>query len=197
MGNKEKQPQGLVTIERVVAFVLGPAVVAGAGWLSTLLAREIGIEVSSKEMIGVFSAAALGAAGLVYKWLDGRSKHTLVAVEKEAQKVLTDVGVSPSAQDGIIHMAEADLEKFAQNIIGKTVGVIHTAETTVPSTSTEPQSIPVAVHDPAPPTPVPATPSLAPVQPQQPVAAQPTVMAPEDPVALPTNAPLYPDPTTV
>lgn len=70
--NESSEPSGLLSIERVVAFVLGPAVTAGAGRLSVWLAESAGVHLSGPEIVAAFGAGGVAAAGLVYKWLHGR-----------------------------------------------------------------------------------------------------------------------------
>jgi hypothetical protein len=67
----------LGSIERVVAFVVGPIVVAGSATLSGWLSTKIGVQVSSATITGAVATGGLTAGALAYKWLDGRS-YTLV-----------------------------------------------------------------------------------------------------------------------
>lgn len=183
MSNTEQelatQPSGLVTIERVVAFVVGPAVVAGSAWLSAFLASKLGVEVASGEITAVAATGGIGAAGIIYKWLDGRSKSTLQKTQllaENAQKFVAKEGVPIATQDGIIHIAEKDFIAFAHSVAQSTADVIQKA--TVPTTKpaseqSEPEVPPVEdepiippLHDPAPATPLDAEPPI-------PVAQQP------------------------
>lgn len=164
------QPSGLVTIERAVAFVVGPAIVAGSAWLSAFLASKLGVEVSSSEITAVAATGGIGAAGLIYKWLDGRSKHTLqqaqIASEK-AQGFITKEGVPLATQDGIIHIAEKDLRSFAEGIAEHAVNTATEVikKATVPVTMSAPEQsepdVPLVQDEPivqSPVDPAPATP---------------------------------------
>lgn len=70
-----KDPRFL-SIERFVAFILGPIVIALSGSLSVWLAKEAGVHISAHELVGIFATGGLAAGALVWKWLDGRAKST-------------------------------------------------------------------------------------------------------------------------
>lgn len=116
MNAQDVPPQtatGFWSIERVVAFIVGPLVAAGAGWLSTFLARELGVPIAAETIVGVFGIGTLTAGGLAYKWLHGRQlemtlKHNAV-IEQLARE----------PYEGIIHTSLHDLEGLAQNVVEK------------------------------------------------------------------------------
>lgn len=170
------QPAGLVTIERAVAFVVGPVVIAGSAWLSAWLASRLGVEVSSGEITAVAATGGIGAAGLIYKWLDGRSKHTVATLQLDAQaasSALATAGLPVKDQQGIVHMAEEDLKKLVEGAANQAVDAFHKA--TPAGDPAEP--IIASPHDPAPATPIeppapidPAAPVLDPQTAEQPPA---------------------------
>jgi hypothetical protein len=129
---------GFWSIERFVAFIVGPVVAAGAGWLSTFLATEAGISVNSESIVAIFGAGALSAGGLVWKWLHGRQ------VEMQVQGTLAAVNQVPGASD-FIHTTLHDLEGLAQSAAGKAVAAINGG-----SPTEQPPPIPPALGDPAP-----------------------------------------------
>lgn len=109
------------SIERVVAFILGPVVIAGAGWLSTFLAKEIGMPVSSETIVGVFGVGALGAAGLAYKWLHGRQLEMSLT---QANEALISGALGSSVGEGFVHTTLRDLEGLAQSSAHHAVSAI-------------------------------------------------------------------------
>lgn len=151
------QPSQLVTIERAVAFVIGPVVVAGSAWLSAWLSTKVGIKVSPGEITGVAATGGIGAAGLIYKWLDGRSKHTLQEFSFDQQKaayLLKQAGISP---EDLENVAKDAADKAAQKISRSTekmqgVNPGSIVPTDVPPVLDEP-IVPSPI-DPAPPTPI-------------------------------------------
>ena len=109
---------GFWSIERFVAFVLGPAVTAGAGWLSTFLAKKWGIHIDGPELAGIFATGALSASGLAYKWLHGRQveMHATAAVAAAEAKL----SVIPGASE-LIHTTAADLAGIAEQAAAEAV----------------------------------------------------------------------------
>ena len=141
--------KGFWSIERFVAFILGPAIAAGAGWLSTFLAREIGIHVSAESMVVVFGLGTVSAGGLAYKWLHGRQ------VEMQVQGDLAKVEKAIPGAGGFIHTTVHDLEGLAESVAAKAVGHPMPAAPAAPAPASSdlppPEvSIPPAAHDPAP-----------------------------------------------
>jgi hypothetical protein len=109
---EEKTSTSLISIERVVAFVVGPAVVAVSGWASTQLLK-LGVHVSAPEVTAAFATGGLAAAGLVWKWLDGRQKD-LAPVLKPLESGLSTADKIPGVE-GMIHTTLQDLEGLAQH----------------------------------------------------------------------------------
>jgi hypothetical protein len=164
----------LVSIERVVAFLLGPIVVAGSGTLSAYLATKVGIEVSASTITGAFATGGLAAGALAWKWLHGRQIQPLLNTAGkylgEAQTgIATLGGVSVAKQDDVLHTTFAELEALAEKTAkkvaaeitgpkaGETEGKTSAADTTLwiapPAQTSEPPPptpIPVAANDPAP-----------------------------------------------
>jgi hypothetical protein len=142
-----KSAAGFWSIERFVAFLLGPAIAAGAGWFSTFLAREIGIKVNKESIVVIFGAATLAAGGLAYKWLHGRQVEMQVSAELAKVEAIPGVG-------GLVHTTVHDLEGLAESAASKVVGQHMPAP--VPAASSPsadlppPVSVPPAAHDPAP-----------------------------------------------
>ncbi len=155
------------SIERAVAFVVGPIVSAGAGWLSLFLANNVpGLPaVPGQAIYGLAGAATLSTAALFHKWLDGRSKQTQALLgqarsfEHLAQPLLSTAGITPGVESGFIHTTLVDLEGLAQHAAAKAVAGIQKAapastEYIVPAAPPPVQPIQPATNDPAPVTPV-------------------------------------------
>jgi hypothetical protein len=103
----------LITIERSVAFAVGPLVAAGAGWLSTFLAAKLGINESAEAIVGVYVVGQGGAFYLANKWLGGRQAAYLLKIEHEAASlghVAAALGIGAPAQ----HAAAGDLMKLLE-----------------------------------------------------------------------------------
>ncbi len=104
------QPTGLVTIERFVAFVLGPAVTLAASWLSVFLLKTLKFHVEPSEIVGALVVGGTSAAGLAYKWLHGKQVEMKMApLVAEAQNSL------PAGANELIHTTLHDLEGLAQS----------------------------------------------------------------------------------
>jgi hypothetical protein len=152
------------SIERSVAFVVGPIVSAGAGWLSLFLANNVpGLPTVPGEAIyALAGAATISTAALFHKWLDGRSKQTqqlgatVHNVENFAQPLLDTAGITPAIESGGLETLRADLERMAENAAARAVGAIHKSEVEQPAQPQPPpvQPIQPATSDPAPATPV-------------------------------------------
>lgn len=130
------QDKKLLSIERVVAFVLGPIVVAASGTLSAWLATEVGANVSPAEITGAFATGGLTAGAAVWKWLHGRQVY---------EQLQVDAAHVPGAS-GFIHTTLADLEGLAHS------AAQHVAAQIGGGTGSSPPSIePIpAASDPAP-----------------------------------------------
>ena len=147
------------SIERTVAFVVGPVVSAGAGWLSLFLANNVpGLPTVPGEAIyALAGTATIGTAALFHKWLDGRSKHTLEQLRGDLDKgqtLLSSAGITPVAQEGFVHGSIADIERIAENAAARAVGAIHQVEVKQPAQPPPVPPIQPATSDPAPATPV-------------------------------------------
>lgn len=157
----EKTP--LVSIERIVAFVVGPVVIAGSGTLSAWLSTKVGIKVSAPEITGAFATGGLAAGALAWTWLKGRQIPLLAQGQQAvstAENALSTLGVSKGTQDGVIHIAEEDLKRLLEDTAQKAVDAIHGGKEYV----AKPEfvvggPIPAAANDPAPSTPVQAEPA--------------------------------------
>lgn len=174
---------GLLSVERVVTFLVGPIILALAGWLSAEVATLTSIQLSPELVGGAGIAGVLGATALIYKWLDGRSKHTLAQLDiihTKISAVLGSVGVTPTMQEGFVHIALADLEHLAEHASQSAVNLVHghigvlvdtkldeKVSALVKSAQQPVQEKPVSEP---PPTPIPAAVDPAPATP---VAAQP------------------------
>lgn len=114
----------LISIERVVTFVLGPIVIAGSGTLSAWLSTQVGVHISAPEITGAFASGGLAAGALVWKWLHGRQKAPILmppGVTKVLNTVEGTVGnlgipenVQESAVKNVFHLAEGEAEKIAE-----------------------------------------------------------------------------------
>lgn len=177
----------LVSIERVVAFVLGPAVVAGSGWLSTWLATKLGIKISSEQLVGIFATGGLSAGALAWKWLHGRQQAPVIIrdafgnathVFDTVSNTLTELGITKAQQATAEHVGLARVEEIARQIADKVVAALPTpgpveggsweagrgvgSGTISNSPAVPPVSAPIApaANDPAPATPVQAEEAL-------------------------------------
>lgn len=192
----ENQPQpvpsssGLISIERVVAFVLGPIVVAASGTISAA-AVKWGFNVTPKVVEGAFITGGLAAGAAVWKWLQGRQKPPIVLedgkhVLNTVSGMVEDLGIHPAQQQAIERQVLGVLEEHAHAIVEQLAAhiTVRDQQPTQPAGKTsvapaeatvqapEPvEPIPPAVGDPAPVTPVPPT---APVPQPEPPVAPPT-----------------------
>lgn len=119
---------GLLSVERIVTFFLGPIVLAVAGFLSIEAGRLAGVSLSQELVAGIGMSGVLGATALIYKWLDGRSKHTLAKLDIAHTRIvhlLETAGVSSPAQAGFVKLALADLEHVAEHASQSAVNLIH------------------------------------------------------------------------
>lgn len=186
------QPAGLITIERAVAFVVGPIVIAGSGTLSAWLSTKLGVRVSSSAIGGAFATGGLTAGAAVYKWLDGRSKSTLQKAEHVAAAVQTFLqkdGVPLDVQKAIIHVGQGDLEMLAETAAAKAVAGLRVSESMASAADEVMKVIVSSPIDPAPSTPLPPPPVVSPVAadpPAQPVAAASPLAGPPLPADPPT-----------
>jgi hypothetical protein len=76
-----------MTIERFVAFFLGPIIAAAAAWL-TGAAAKYGLHLNPAEVTALATAGALTAAGSVVTWLKGRQNPEILKLEAEAKSEL-------------------------------------------------------------------------------------------------------------
>lgn len=113
------EPTGLVTIERVVAFILGPIVTALAGRLSVWLAETAGVHLGAPEIVAAFGAGALGAASLVYKWLNGRQ------LEMSLKNNVLVKEIEKEPPEGFIATTARDLEGLAQSAAAQALASVH------------------------------------------------------------------------
>lgn len=199
------QPIGLITIERVVTFVVGPLVIAGSGTLSAWLSTKVGVHVSSSAIVGAFATGGLTVGAAVYKWLDGRSKSTLQKAEHvaiEGHMLLQKEGVSLDVQNKFISVGEADIKKLAEDAAAKAVAGLNQAttnlqptESMIPAADEMMETITPSLIDPAPSTPLPPPPVAPPVaaahsaQSAHPLAGPPL---PADPPTLQQLQPVVP-----
>ena len=114
------------SIERKVAFIIAPVVMALAGALSaslTGLASKIipGVPVPSGEAIyAVAGAGILGAAGVLHMWLKGR-QIIPAALVTEGKAILGDPvahGVVSTAVEDLEQIAERTAKRVAAEILG-------------------------------------------------------------------------------
>ena len=114
------------SIERVVAFVLGPAVTAGAGYVALLVSELPGAPHVSGETVYAFaSAVALSTGGLVYKWLHGRQLEA--SAKADLAHLEHTLGVSAAFTEpleGFIKTTAADLEGLAQSAATRAVEAV-------------------------------------------------------------------------
>lgn len=156
MNAVDQPPQsatGFWSIERFVAFILGPAVTAGSTWLSAFLASKLGVKLSSDAIIAAIGVGGLSGGGLAYKWLHGRQ------IEMTVRKDLApfETGVAGVLGEGFIKTTVHDLEGLAQSAASHAVAAV----TKQPTVTKQPMNtaadlsppdvpIPPAANDPAP-----------------------------------------------
>lgn len=160
MSTPARAQGSFLSIEKAVAFVVGPVVAAGAGWLSTFLATRLGVNISQEAIVGIYGTGQLTAFGLAYKWLHGKQVEMQVqgAIAK-VEPLAASMGIAPAVQEGFVHVALADLEHLAEHAAATAVGAIHQVQVKQPEVKQEAQPppvppIPPAANDPAPATPV-------------------------------------------
>jgi hypothetical protein len=112
------------SIERVVAMVVGPLATAGSGWLALVISTNLPghPQVSSGAIYAFASTVAGGTATLIYKWLAGRSAHTLAVLRHEAdavQPMLSSVGVTPALEAHVGSAVLAHVEQIAEAVAKK------------------------------------------------------------------------------
>lgn len=64
-------------IGRIVAVVVTPVVMGASAWFATWASEHLpgAPEIAAKDLGELAAAGALGAALVLYKWLDNRGKH--------------------------------------------------------------------------------------------------------------------------
>lgn len=115
----QPEDSGLISIERVVAFVLTPVVVALSGTLSAA-AVKWGFNVSPKVIEGAFATGGLMAGAAAWKWLHGRQLYERGKVE------LAKVEAEVPGAAGFIHTTLHDLEGLAQSAANKAAAAVGT-----------------------------------------------------------------------
>lgn len=92
---------GFWTVERAVAFVLGPLLVVGTGLLAAYLTTKLGVKVDAATIATTFSTPAIAVAAFVWKWLHGRQSAAdaklTAAVKLISEMILAtgDAGPTP------------------------------------------------------------------------------------------------------
>lgn len=97
-----------MSIERLVAFILGPIIAAASAWLAGAAAKY-GLHLSAGEVTAVATAGAVSAGTGVVTWLKGRQSPELLKIEADAKAAL---GKLP---EGL----RAELEEFIQAEVAK------------------------------------------------------------------------------
>jgi hypothetical protein len=77
-----------MSIERVVAFVLGPIIAAGSAWLAGAVGKY-GLKLNPTEVDALATSGALSAAGLAVMWLHGRQNPEILKLEADAKAELS------------------------------------------------------------------------------------------------------------
>lgn len=122
----------LGSIERAVAFIVGPIVIAGSATLSGWLSTKLGVEVSSGTITAAVGSGGLAAGALVYKWLDGRQFPALLKDEKLAKAGFSklipfadDIKLIPGAEGDIqamINKGSTELANLGSFVEGTALG---------------------------------------------------------------------------
>ncbi len=97
-----------MSIERFVAFFLGPIIAAASAWLAGAGAKY-GLHLSAGEVTAVATAGAVSAGTGIVTWLKGRQNPELLKIEADAKAVL---GKLP---EGL----RAELEAFIEAEVAK------------------------------------------------------------------------------
>lgn len=138
------------SIERSIAFIVGPIVTAASGWLAIVISTKLPghPHVSGEAIFAFASAVSLGVAGLFYKWLHGRQIMGKVAVPIEG--ALGSISQIPGGS-ALVQTGLTEIEQIAQTAANAAVAAIHGA---TPGQPPGDSAIPPATSDPAPATPV-------------------------------------------
>lgn len=97
-----------MSIERFVAFGLGPILAAGSAWLAGAVGKY-GLNLNPTEVDVLATAGAVSGAGFVVKWLHGRQNPEILKLEQEAKTIAGKL--SPSLR--------AELEAFVRGEVVK------------------------------------------------------------------------------
>lgn len=144
---KTEGPQGLISIERVVAFVVGPLLAIGFGWAGSWLAQNVpgAPAIPAEAAVYVGGAISLGVAGLVYKWLHGRQVMLWAPVTQIEHTLSSTRGMETTVTSTAEHLVQA-----GQTAIAKALGQPDPNAGANAGKPPPEAAIPAAEHDPAP-----------------------------------------------
>ena len=97
-----------MSIERLIAFLLGPIVAAAAAWLAGAAAKY-GLHLDQTEVAALATAGAISAGAGIWKWLQGRQNPEILKLEQEAKTIAGQL--SPGLR--------AELEAFVRQEVVK------------------------------------------------------------------------------
>lgn len=103
-----------MSIERFVAFFLGPIIAAGAAWLAGAAAKY-GLHLDKAEVAALATAGAVSAAGFVVKWLHGRQNPEILKIEAEAKTVFGKL--TPALRSELEAWVQEEVKKGQAKIV--------------------------------------------------------------------------------
>jgi hypothetical protein len=172
----KKQSSSLISIEKFVAFILGPVVGAAGGLLSVVASKWAGVHVTQEAAAGVMMTGVAGGTATAYKWLDTKGKAWLLE-EAERLRLMPKIDsalntIDKDVPSSVRIEAEAklrtefhevadklhkDFEQKLANVkaVGTESAATETETRVINEVGVAPPPIPVAPSDPAPVTPPP------------------------------------------
>lgn len=108
-----------MSIERVVAFVLGPIIAAASAWLAGAVGKY-GLHLNPTEVDVLATAGAVSAGGFVVKWLHGRQNPEILKLEQEAKTIAGKLSPGLRAElEAFIHGEVVKGQEEVVKLIGK------------------------------------------------------------------------------
>lgn len=149
---QEEEDPGFWSIERVVAFVLAPLLMAASAYIAILISTRLPghPQVSSGAVYAFASTMALGVAGVIAKWLHGRQ---IVLPDQHLREstlwpVIQQLATVPGGEEILKGMAKQLLPPVIDTALEKGVA------DAVAHEQAKPPPIPAPPNDPAPATPL-------------------------------------------
>lgn len=150
---QEEEDPGFWSIERVVAFVLAPLLMAASAYIAILISTRLPghPQVSSGAVYAFASTMALGVAGVIAKWLHGRQivLPDQRLLESQVFPVIHQLALIPGGHEVILELAKHLLPPTVDVALVKGI-----ADAAAAHEAAKPPPIPAALNDPAPATPL-------------------------------------------